>query len=55
VENCSRPDERILRLQLNQLKRGLAQCQGPVLVMIGEALAARGADKYCQEVVSSPQ
>jgi uroporphyrin-III C-methyltransferase len=41
VENCSRENERILRLQLGQLERGLAECQGPVLVMIGEALAAR--------------
>jgi uroporphyrin-III C-methyltransferase len=41
VENCSRPDERVLRLQLGELEQGLAQCHGPVLVMIGEALAAR--------------
>lgn len=41
VENCSRPNERILRFQLSELERGLAQLQGPVLVMIGEALAAR--------------
>ena len=41
VENCSKPDERILRLQLGELEQGLAQCHGPVLVMIGEALAAR--------------
>ena len=41
VENCSRPNERILRLQLHELEQGLAQCQGPVLVMIGEALATR--------------
>lgn len=41
VENCSRPNERILRLRLGELERGLAELQGPVLVMIGEALAAR--------------
>jgi uroporphyrin-III C-methyltransferase len=41
IENCSRADERILRLQLNDLEQGLAGCQGPVLVMIGEALATR--------------
>jgi uroporphyrin-III C-methyltransferase len=41
VENCSKPDERILRLQLGELEQGLSQCHGPVLVMIGEALAAR--------------
>jgi uroporphyrin-III C-methyltransferase len=41
VENCSRHNERILRLQLGELEQGLTQCQGPVLVMIGEALAPR--------------
>jgi uroporphyrin-III C-methyltransferase len=41
VENCSRPNERILRLRLNELEQGLADCSGPVLVMIGEALASR--------------
>jgi uroporphyrin-III C-methyltransferase len=41
VENCSRTDERILRLCLSELEQGLADCSGPVLVMIGEALAAR--------------
>lgn len=41
VENCSRDNERILRLQLNELEQGLAACHGPVLVMIGAALAAR--------------
>jgi uroporphyrin-III C-methyltransferase len=43
VENCSRPNERIMRLQLGELERGLAECHGPVLVMIGEALAPREA------------
>ena len=41
VENCSRPNERILRLRLSELEQGLADCSGPVLVMIGEALASR--------------
>lgn len=41
VENCSRADERILRLTLGQLELGLEACHGPVLVMIGEALAPR--------------
>jgi uroporphyrin-III C-methyltransferase len=41
VENCSRDNERILRLKLIELERGLADCYGPVLVMIGEALASR--------------
>jgi len=41
VENCSRSDERILRLTLTELERGLQDCSGPVLVMIGAALAVR--------------
>jgi uroporphyrin-III C-methyltransferase len=41
VENCSRANERILRFRLNELEQGLSGCQGPVLVMIGEALASR--------------
>lgn len=41
VENCSRPNERILRLKLEELEEGIGQCQGPVLVMIGDALAQR--------------
>lgn len=42
VENCSRDNERILRLKLVDLEQGLAGCHGPVLVMIGDALATRG-------------
>lgn len=41
VENCSRANERILNLELGTLEQGLTQCSGPVLVMIGEALASR--------------
>lgn len=41
VENCSRPDERILRLLLSDLARGLEAAHGPVLVMIGDALRLR--------------
>ncbi|MFL9924870.1 uroporphyrinogen-III C-methyltransferase [Herbaspirillum lusitanum] len=41
VENCSRENEHILHLQLSGLEQGLIQCSGPVLVMIGEALAGR--------------
>lgn len=41
IENCSRPDQRIFHLQLSELENGLADCQGPVLVMIGDALAKR--------------
>jgi uroporphyrin-III C-methyltransferase len=30
-----------MRLQLRELEQGLADCHGPVLVMIGEAFASR--------------
>jgi uroporphyrin-III C-methyltransferase len=41
IENCSRPDQRILRLPLSELAHGLDTAHGPVLVMIGEALQRR--------------
>ncbi|MEB0232155.1 uroporphyrinogen-III C-methyltransferase [Undibacterium sp. 10I3] len=41
IENCSRPNERILRLQLKELEDGLSDREGPVLVMIGEAMRSR--------------
>ncbi|HJV81014.1 uroporphyrinogen-III C-methyltransferase [Noviherbaspirillum sp.] len=41
VENCSRDNERVLRLNLGDLEQGLSACHGPVLVMIGEALVPR--------------
>jgi uroporphyrin-III C-methyltransferase len=41
IENCSRDDQRIQHLQLGDLERGLAECHGPVLVMIGDALGPR--------------
>ncbi|MET3106183.1 uroporphyrin-III C-methyltransferase [Oxalobacteraceae bacterium GrIS 2.11] len=41
VENCSLPNQRIQRLTLSELRQGLEQCTGPVLVMIGAAFAAR--------------
>ena len=41
VENCSRADERILRLTLATLAHGLEMSHGPMLVMIGEALQRR--------------
>ncbi len=49
IENCSRADERILRLQLGDLEVGLADCQGPVLVMIGEALATRDTQSTSED------
>ncbi|MGB7194824.1 MAG: uroporphyrinogen-III C-methyltransferase [Collimonas pratensis] len=45
VENCSRDNQRILRLHLDQLEQGLQQCEGPVLVMIGEALSSRAGQQ----------
>jgi uroporphyrin-III C-methyltransferase len=41
IENCSRPDQRILRLTLATLARGLDAAHGPVLVMLGDALKQR--------------
>lgn len=43
VENCSRANERVLRFNLKQLEQGLGQSSGPVLVMIGEAMAIRNS------------
>lgn len=45
VENCSRSDERISRLDLATLAHGLEAARGPVLVMIGEALRARASQR----------
>jgi uroporphyrin-III C-methyltransferase len=42
VENCSRVDEQITRLNLHQLAQGLEARIGPVLVMFGEAMRSRG-------------
>jgi uroporphyrin-III C-methyltransferase len=42
IENCSRENERITRITLADLAKGLDQAHGPVLVMIGEALRRRG-------------
>jgi uroporphyrin-III C-methyltransferase len=41
VENCSRADQRIVRMTLADLAHGLEPGHGPVLVMLGEALATR--------------
>lgn len=43
VENCSRADQRILRVQLRDLEKGMADFHGPVLMMVGEAMAPRGS------------
>jgi uroporphyrin-III C-methyltransferase len=41
IENVSRTDQRVLRLTLADLARGLDAANGPVLVMIGNALEMR--------------
>jgi len=41
VENCGRPGQRVLRMRLGELERRQLQWQGPVLMMIGAALATR--------------
>jgi len=41
VENCSLPNQRIVRMTLSELKLGIPGCTGPVLVMIGAAFAQR--------------
>ncbi|WP_300749726.1 uroporphyrinogen-III C-methyltransferase [Janthinobacterium sp.] len=41
IENCSRPEQRIVRMVLSDLAQGLGTTQGPVLVMLGEAMATR--------------
>ncbi|MCU6498960.1 uroporphyrinogen-III C-methyltransferase [Rugamonas sp. A1-17] len=41
IENCSRPDQRIRRLTVASLARGLGAAHGPVLVMLGEAMTTR--------------
>lgn len=43
VENCSRSNQRIMRMRLSELEQGLSQFTGPVLVMIGEAFASRSS------------
>lgn len=41
IENCSRPDEHIVRMTLEDLQQGLPQASGPVLILIGRALEER--------------
>ncbi len=41
IENVSRQDEHVMRVSLAEMAEGLPECEGPVLVMIGEALRAR--------------
>jgi uroporphyrin-III C-methyltransferase len=44
IENVSRTDQRVQRIDLFALRQGLPTAAGPVLVMIGEALAQRAVD-----------
>ncbi len=41
VENVSRADQRVMRMSLADMVNGIPECNGPVLVMIGEALRSR--------------
>ena len=41
IENVSRADQNILRMTLAELAQGLAVAHGPVLVMVGDAMALR--------------
>lgn len=41
IENCSRPNERFGHMTLADLAQGLPACEGPVLVMMGEAMRQR--------------
>ncbi|MES2322928.1 MAG: uroporphyrinogen-III C-methyltransferase [Pseudomonadota bacterium] len=43
IENCSRPDQRIMRLTLATLAHGLGPAHGPVLVMLGDAMKMRAS------------
>ena len=51
VENASLPEQRILRIDLQTLRLGLPAASGPVLVMIGEALASRNVALPVQQSV----
>ena len=53
IENCSRPDQRILRLTLATLAQGLGPAHGPVLVMLGDAMKMR--EKQASDSTQSEQ
>lgn len=58
IENCSRPDQRIVRLTLDRLADGLESVQGPVLVMIGAAMERRphqDSDSDCAVPIQEQQ
>lgn len=43
VESISRPEQHVREMRLAALEQGISACAGPVLVMIGEALAPRAS------------
>jgi uroporphyrin-III C-methyltransferase len=45
IENCSRPNEAWQHMTLAELAHGLPACEGPVLVMMGEAMRSRSVHK----------
>lgn len=45
IENCSRANEHWKHMTLAELALGLPSCEGPVLVMMGEAMRARSVPK----------
>ena len=49
IEACSRPEQRIFRLTLASLANGLGPAQGPVLVMLGEAMKMRELQAFDDE------
>lgn len=53
VENCSRPEQRVLRLVLGELEGRQLQWQGPVLMMIGAAMARRAAARDHAEATAA--
>ena len=54
IENCSRPEQRVLRLELGTLAHGLGATHGPVLVMLGEAMRTRPHQQLNAELTSEP-
>ena len=50
IENCSRPDQRIRRLTIAALALGLGEANGPVLVMLGDAMQSRSHQRLEAEI-----
>jgi len=46
IENVSRADQKIHRMNVAQLAQGLGTPHGPVLVMIGEAMRPRAHQQF---------